>query len=77
MAYVWGEDRQTIYALGYDPDIDYVAREMGWDKTKSWSTGERQGKPGWSCYPTPKLLHLLEPFRATPARWRALLERHL
>jgi hypothetical protein len=74
MAYVWGEDRSTIYALAYSPDIHHVARVMGWDQTKSWQTGGRREKPGWSCYPTPKLLEVLEPFRATPARWRALLE---
>jgi len=75
MAYVWGEDRSTIYVLAYDPDINYLAREMGWDKTESWKSGGRTGKPGWSCYPTPKLLGLLKPFQATRARWRALLDR--
>jgi hypothetical protein len=75
MAYVWGADRSTIYALAYDPDIDYVAKEMGWDKTASWQTGGQTGKPGWSCYPSPELERVLKPFRATPARWRALFER--
>ena len=73
MAYVWGEDRSTIYALAYDPDVSDIAKEMGWDKTASWNSGGRTGKPGWSCEPSPKLLRLLEPFRGTPARWRALL----
>ena len=80
MAYVWGEDRSTIYVLAYDPDIDYIARKMGWDKTDSWKYGGRKDggpheKPGWSCYPSPKLLELLERFRATRRRWRTLLER--
>jgi hypothetical protein len=74
MAYVWGEDRSTIYALAYDPDVHEVARAMGWDQTDSWKTGGRRKKPGWSCYPTPKLLRLREPFRGTAARWQMLLE---
>jgi hypothetical protein len=73
MAYVWGEDRAMIYALAYNPDVDYVAKKMGWDKTNSWTTGGRNGKPGWSCYPNSELFQLLEEFRATPARWRTLL----
>ena len=32
MAYVWGEDRSTIYVLAYDPDVHYIAKEMGWDR---------------------------------------------
>ena len=74
MAYVWGEDRSTIYVLAYDPDVHCVARTMGWDQTVSWKTGGRKEKRGWSCYPSPRLLNLLEPYRATPARWQALLE---
>jgi hypothetical protein len=74
MAYVWGEDRSTIYALAYNPDVLAIARAMGWDQTDSWKNGGQRKKPGWSCYPSPKLLRLFEPFRATLTRWRGLLE---
>ena len=77
MAYVWGEDRSTIYVLSYDPDVHEIAGSMRWGQTVSWKTGGRNKRPGWSCYPSPKLVQLLEPFRAMPARWQALLERSL
>ena len=74
MAYVWGRERSTIYALAYDPDVNDIARKMGWEDTDSWRTGGHNKKPGWSCYPNPKLLKLLSPFEATPDRWRTLQE---
>jgi len=74
MAYVWGQDRSTIYALSYHPDVSDVARAMGWDQTNAWQTGAGTKRPGWSCYASSKLLRVLEPFQATPDRWRALLE---
>lgn len=73
MAYVWGERGSTLFVLSYIPDIPYVAKEMKWENTDSWKTGGRNQKPGWSCYPSPKLMEVLEPFRATPDRWQALL----
>ena len=74
MAYVWGQDRSTIYALSYHPDVSDVARAMGWDQTNAWQTGAGTNRPGWSCYVSSKLLRALKPFLATPDRWRALLE---
>jgi len=50
-----------------------VAEQMGFTKTKSWKTGSRSGYPGYAVTDMKvgsRLFELLQPFRATPMRWR-------
>ena len=71
LAYVWniGDGAKTVtYALTHAQSVG-VADAMGYTKTDSWLTGRRYECTSISA----KLRELMEPYRMTPEKWRALI----
>jgi hypothetical protein len=69
LAYVWHATeptQTTVFAVKYSEALA-IASEVGYTRTPSWAAG---------CYvttrPSARLRGLLEPFRATEARWLSL-----
>jgi len=60
--------KPQIYAMTYDQAVA-ILRDRGHCESKSWKE-----KGGYTLVPGPKVRTLLEPYHATPERWRALLE---
>jgi hypothetical protein len=69
IAYVFGcrSAAPEVYALTYG-EVCKIAEEMGYTKSPSWI-----GKRGYSVVVGKGQRGALEPFRATPERWRLLV----
>lgn len=63
--YVQGGEESISFATTYDEALS-VADSMGWTSTPSWKSGAYS-----TSHPSKRLRDLLEPFRMTPAKWRA------
>jgi hypothetical protein len=69
LAYVWGVGSEIapITCALTQQEATVIAETMGWTKTASWVNG------GYSSIISKRLQPLLEPYRMTPAAWRAKL----
>lgn len=72
IVWVWyvGDPRLTAaYALTYNESVALL-KPLGWDKRRGWT---ERGGIGWPLRDSQ--VDLLAPYRMTPARWRALVEK--
>jgi hypothetical protein len=70
LAYVWHLNNPSVavtYAMTY-PEAVQVAETMRWTETASWKRGRYS-----TSSPSKQLVGLLEPYRMSPERWRALV----
>jgi len=72
------ESSAVIYAVPHSENVA-IAEHLGFTKkSATWLKPKRPSQGGyiWIDRPRAPLLAALEPYRATPERWLALLERH-
>lgn len=80
LVYIWSlgdPSKTTAYALTYDEALN-VADAMGYTKTKSWLTGGKRKRRGYSTTrPSRRLKELLVLYQMDSEKWLSLSERFL
>lgn len=75
--YLANENRSLVYALPHTENLA-IADRLGYTRSSAtWLRPKRASQGGyvWIDRPRPELVSALEPYRASPERWLALLRR--